>query len=124
MGELTGPMSASTRTRERSIALPVPPSPRIFDLLGLSDELVATILYCSSDAEGLAFVALQVCTQLWRIATDDSFRTVWFGLCHRMSYTWAVKSKLLDRCLELAACRAGGWRALCHEKEAFDPRHP
>lgn len=117
---------ASTRSRARlvrSVASKHLSKSRLFDLLALSDELVSIIL-SHSDAAGLAFVALQVCHQLSRIVCDDSYRTVWFGLCHRMSYKWAVKNKLLDRCLELAACRAGGWRALCHEKDAFDPRHP
>merc|ERR1719324_838846 len=74
---------------------------------------------------------LQVNMHITKILRDETWPT-WRGLAHRMS-TWiptiqgpgdsTYVSGIATSMLSKAAARIGGWRTLCHEKDAYDPRH-
>jgi len=98
-------------------------------LFTLSDDVIAAII-ASSDAPGMLFNLLLVNKHIFCLLRDESWPT-WRGLAHRMS-TWAPSlesdtkakvSSLVSLMLTRAAARIGGWRALCFEKESYDPRH-
>jgi len=98
-------------------------------LLHLSDELLAAVLG-AADAPGVMYRLLQVNKHVSELLRDETWPT-WRSLAHRMS-TWVPKihtpvgvhvSTIATGMLTKAAARIGGWRSLCHEKDAYDPRH-
>lgn len=98
-------------------------------LLHLSDELLAAVL-AAADSPGVMFKLLQVNIHVSHLLRDETWPT-WRSMAYRMT-TWVPKistsdthhiSNIATSMLAKAAARAGGWRGLCLEKDAYDPRH-